>query len=60
MIMNMVRNSRFGQYRPYKVQQLTRFPLDSEGLGADGEEQYNARMEDKGEWEDEREEIAAG
>ena len=33
---------------------------DSEGLGGDGEMELNEEMEDKGEWEDEEEEIAAG
>lgn len=32
--------------------------FDSEGLEGDAEEQVNAEMEDKGEWEDEEEEIA--
>jgi ribosome biogenesis protein SSF1/2 len=33
---------------------------DSEGLEGDGEMEYHEKMEDKGEWEDEQEEIAAG
>lgn len=33
---------------------------DSEGLGGDGEMEYNEEMDDKGEWEDEQQEIAAG
>lgn len=33
---------------------------DSEGLEGDGEMELNEEMEDKGEWEDEEEEIAAG
>ncbi|KAH8912333.1 Brix-domain-containing protein [Coniochaeta sp. PMI_546] len=34
--------------------------FDSEGLEGDAEEQVNAMMEEKGEWEDEEAEIAAG
>jgi ribosome biogenesis protein SSF1/2 len=34
--------------------------FDSEGLEGDAEGQVNARMEEKGEWEDEEEEIAQG
>jgi ribosome biogenesis protein SSF1/2 len=34
--------------------------FDSEGLAGDGEMELNEEMEDKGEWEDEQEEIAAG
>ncbi|CZR61873.1 related to mating protein SSF1 [Phialocephala subalpina] len=33
---------------------------DSEGLEGDGEMELNEEMEDRGEWEDEEEEIAAG
>jgi ribosome biogenesis protein SSF1/2 len=33
---------------------------DSEGLEGDGEMELNEKMEDRGEWEDEEEEIAAG
>ena len=33
---------------------------DSEGLGGDGEMELNEEMEDRGEWEDAEEEIAAG
>lgn len=33
---------------------------DSEGLAGDGEMEYNEDMEDRGEWEDEQDEIAAG
>ncbi|RAL63841.1 hypothetical protein DID88_003484 [Monilinia fructigena] len=33
---------------------------DSEGLEGDGEMELNEEMEEKGEWEDEQEEIAAG
>lgn len=33
---------------------------DSEGLAGDGEMELNQEMEDRGEWEDEEEEIAAG
>lgn len=33
---------------------------DSEGLEGDGEMESNEEMDDKGEWEDEQEEIAAG
>ncbi|EAQ87668.1 hypothetical protein CHGG_04287 [Chaetomium globosum CBS 148.51] len=34
--------------------------FDSEGLQGDAEEQVNAEMEERGEWEDEEEEIAQG
>ncbi|KAH6632235.1 Brix domain-containing protein [Chaetomium tenue] len=34
--------------------------FDSEGLAGDAEEQVNTEMEDRGEWEDEEEEIAKG
>ncbi|KAL2022853.1 hypothetical protein VTK56DRAFT_4384 [Thermocarpiscus australiensis] len=34
--------------------------FDSEGVEGDAEEQVNAQMEEKGEWEDEEEEIAEG
>ncbi|KAJ9138203.1 Ribosome biogenesis protein SSF1 [Pleurostoma richardsiae] len=34
--------------------------FDSEGLEGDAETQVNEKMEDKGEWEDEEDEIAAG
>merc|ERR1712098_274280 len=33
---------------------------DSEGLEGDGEMELNEEMEERGEWEDEAEEIAAG
>jgi ribosome biogenesis protein SSF1/2 len=33
---------------------------DSEGLEGDGEMELNEEIEDRGEWEDEEEEIAAG
>ena len=33
---------------------------DSEGLEGDGEMELNEEMEERGEWEDEEEEIAAG
>jgi ribosome biogenesis protein SSF1/2 len=34
--------------------------FNSEGLEGDGEMELNEEMEDRGEWEDEEEEIAAG
>ena len=34
--------------------------FDSEGLEGDAEEQVNARMDERGEWEDEKKEIAKG